>query len=98
MILSRRSRKLFGIWGLFLCRDRELHRVNRFTSLMAVIASRNNKGDTAMANNSGNNKNLIIGILVIALLGVGFVLMKKSQEPKGLSIEVSEDGIKIDGN
>lgn len=50
-----------------------------------------------MSNKSGENKNLIIGALVVVILGIGFYLYQDSQK-EGVSIEVSEDGIKIEEN
>ena len=50
-----------------------------------------------MSNKSGGNKNLIIGALVVIILGVGIYLYQDSQK-EGVSIEFSDDGVKIEEN
>lgn len=51
-----------------------------------------------MADKSGGNKNMIIGALLVIVLGLGFMVYKNSQDKKGISIEVSEDGLSIEEN
>lgn len=51
-----------------------------------------------MSNNSGKNKNLIIGALVVIVLGLGFLVYQNSTQKEGVSIEFSEDGVKIEEN
>lgn len=51
-----------------------------------------------MAGKSDGNKNMLIGALIVIVLGLGFVLVKKSQDKKGISIEVSESGLSIEEN
>ena len=49
-----------------------------------------------MKNNS--NKNMLIGALIVVVLGLGYLVAKQSTQKKGVSIEVSEDGINIQEN
>ena len=49
-----------------------------------------------MKNNS--NKNMRIGALIVVVLGLGYLVAKQSTQKKGVSIEVSEDGINIQEN
>ncbi len=49
-----------------------------------------------MANKS--NKNMLIGALIVVVLGLGFLVAKQTTQKKGVSIEVSEDGIAIQEN
>jgi len=54
-----------------------------------------------MANNSGNGGKaiyFIVGALVVAVLGMGYMLMQGQADKPDLAIEVSEDGITVDGN
>jgi len=54
-----------------------------------------------MANNSGNGGKglyMIIGALVVAVLGLGYIVMQGQADKPDLAIEVSEDGIDIDSN
>jgi len=50
-----------------------------------------------MSNKSGGNKNLIIGALIVVILGIGFYLYQDSQKDS-VSIEFSEDGVKVEEN
>ena len=49
-------------------------------------------------NNKDTSKNMLIIALLAVVLGLGVIMYQKSQEPEGISIEVSEDGISIDEN
>ncbi|MDA8708342.1 hypothetical protein N9M10_03115 [Hellea sp.] len=53
-----------------------------------------------MANNSGNGGKglyMIVGALVVAVLGLGYIVMQGQADKPDLAISVSEDGIEIDG-
>lgn len=54
-----------------------------------------------MADNSGNGRGglyMIVGALVVAVLGLGYMVMQGQADKPDLAIEVSEDGIDIDTN
>ncbi|MDB2439126.1 hypothetical protein N9W89_10450 [Hellea sp.] len=53
-----------------------------------------------MANNSGDGGKgiyFIVGALVVAVLGLGFMVMQGQGDKPDLAISVSEDGIEVDG-
>jgi hypothetical protein len=54
-----------------------------------------------MANNSGNSRGglyMIVGALIVAVLGLGYVVMQGQADKPDIAIDVSEDGIDIDTN
>lgn len=54
-----------------------------------------------MANNSGNGGKgiyMIVGALIVAVLGLGYMVMQSQADKPDLAIEVSEDGIDVDTN
>jgi len=54
-----------------------------------------------MSNNSGNGRGglyMIVGVLVVAVLGLGFIVMQDKADKPDLAIELSEDGLEIDSN
>lgn len=54
-----------------------------------------------MANNSGNGGKgiyLIVGALIVAVLGLGYMVVQGQADKPDLAVEVSEDGIDVDTN
>ena len=47
---------------------------------------------------TGKGIYFIVGALVIAVLGLGYVLMSQQADEPDLAISVSEDGIDVDTN
>jgi hypothetical protein len=54
-----------------------------------------------MSNNTGSGGKgiyMIVGALIVAVLGLGYVVMQGQADEPDLAIEFSEDGIDIDSN
>jgi hypothetical protein len=59
------------------------------------------KKESLMAGNSSNGRGglyMVVGALVVAVMGLGYVVLQDKANEPDLAISVSEDGIEVNGN